>query len=355
MKALDRYIGLYIGNGYLLVLLILLSVFSLLAFMEALDDVGTGQYQLDDACLAILLTLPRRIIEHAPMTAILGSVIGLGRLANHSELVAMQACGVSAQQISFSAIKTGSVFILGVLVLEFVVAPPLEQLAQTRHAVLTSGTNSLRTEQGFWFRNGESFIKIGHIEHGGVPVDIDIYDLDEKGHLHTFIQAQEARIQHDNEWILMDITQTHITQHDITVQHHSTIRRANLLSPEQVSILVLPPETLSPSDLYQYVDYLKRHGQNAARHDLALWKKATMPVATGAMIVMAIPFIFGQLRVATTGWRITTGAMVGIAFHLGNQLAGNIGLLFELHPAVTTMTPIVVVIGITMLLLRKSF
>jgi lipopolysaccharide export system permease protein len=331
----------------------LLSVFSFLAFVDALDDVGTGQYQLGDACLAILLTLPRRIIELAPITALLGSVIALGRLANSSELLAMQACGVSARRIALSVLKTGSVFILAVLILEFVIAPPLEQLAQTRHSVLTSGTDSLRTEQGFWFRHGRSFINIGRIEHGGVPADIDIYELDEQGHLQTFTQAREANIQRNNEWVLMDITQTSINQDNITVQHHPTIRRESLLSPEQISILVLPPESLSPSDLYQYARYLKEHGQNADRHDLALWKKASMPMATGAMIVLAIPFVFGPLRGVTAGRRIMIGAMVGIAFHLSNQIVRNIGLLLELHPAVTTMIPIAAVLGIAMVLLRK--
>jgi len=68
---------------------------------------------------------------------------------------------------------------------------------------------------------------------------------------------------------------------------------------------------------------------------------------------MAIPFVFGPLRVVSAGWRTMVGAMVGIAFHLSNQIAGNVGLLFELHPAVTTMTPVAAVLGVAIVLLRK--
>ncbi len=353
MKTLDRYIGMHLGNGFLLVLLILLSVFSFLTFVEALDDVGTGQYQLVDACLAILLTLPRRIIDLAPITALLGSLIALGRLASGAELLAMQACGMSTTRISLSILKTGSLFIFAVLILEFAIAPPLEQIAQSRHSVLTSGIDSLRTEHGFWFRNGRSFINIGHIEHGGVPANIDIYELDEQGHLKTFTQAREANIQRDNEWVLMDTAQSSITPEGITIRRSPTITQDDLLTPEQINLLVLPPESLSPLDLYQYAHYLKEHGQNSDRHDLALWKKSSMPVAAGAMIVMAIPLVFGPLRVVSAGWRVMVGAMVGIAFHLSNQIAGNIGLLFELHPAVTTMMPIAAVLGIATVFLRK--
>ena len=352
MKTLDRYIGAHLGNGLLLVLLILISIFSFLSFVEALDDVGAGQYQLGDACLAILLTLPRRIIELAPITTLLGTLIALGRLANDVELLAMQACGVSVTRISLSILKTGSLFILVVLILEFGVAPPLEQLAQSRHSVLTSGIDSLRTDQGFWFRDGRSFINIGRIEHGGVPADIDIYELDEQGHLQTFTQAREATIQPNNEWVLMDVAQTRMRTEGITIQRYPTITQDNLLSPEQISLLVLPPESLSPLDLYQYAHYLKEHGQNADRHNLALWKKASMPAATGAMIVMAIPFVFGPLRIVSAGWRIMVGAIAGIAFHLSNQIVGNIGLLFELHPAITTMMPVATVLVIAIALLR---
>tara|TARA_B100000315_G_scaffold199230_1_gene191026 strand:+ start:1592 stop:2656 length:1065 start_codon:yes stop_codon:yes gene_type:complete len=353
MKTIDRYVGTHVGNGYLLVLLILLSIFSFLAFVEALDDVGTNQYKLIDACLTILLTLPRRLIELAPITALLGSVIALGQLASSSELLALQACGVSARRISLSILKAGAIFILAILTLEFVIAPPLEQISQTRHSILTSETDSLRTEQGFWFRNGKSFINIRHIKHGRSPTDIDIYEFNEQGRLHTFTQARKANIQHNNEWVLMDITQTHIKQEDITVERHTTIHMENLLSPEQINILLLPPESLSPIDLYQYVQYLKEHGQNADRYNLTLWKKASMPIATGAMIVMALPFVFGPVRIVTAGRRIVVGAMVGIMLHLSNQVIGNIGLLLELHPAVTTMIPIAIILGITAILLRE--
>ena len=88
MLTLDRHIWLRVIKGYVLVMAILLSIFSLMAFVNELDMVGRGTYGIADAALNVLLTAPGRIVELAPVTALLGSIIGLGELAAGHELIA---------------------------------------------------------------------------------------------------------------------------------------------------------------------------------------------------------------------------------------------------------------------------
>ena len=71
----------------------LVAVFTIFAFVEELEDLGKGRYRLKDAALFILLTTPRRVIDLAPVTALLASLTALGALASGRELVAMQAAG----------------------------------------------------------------------------------------------------------------------------------------------------------------------------------------------------------------------------------------------------------------------
>ncbi len=94
MRILDHYIRTKLGQGYLVVMCALVSAFTLLAFAEDLDDVGKGQYQLVDACVYMVLTLPRRMVDLAPIVGLLGSLRALGSLATWTELVAMRAVGV---------------------------------------------------------------------------------------------------------------------------------------------------------------------------------------------------------------------------------------------------------------------
>ena len=112
MKTLDRHIGLSFLRSFLLIFAILVTLFSLLELMSQLDDVGKGNYQVKDVLIFIGLTLPRRMLELMPISTLLGSVIALGILADHGELLAMQAGGVSVRRICSSVFATGTILIL---------------------------------------------------------------------------------------------------------------------------------------------------------------------------------------------------------------------------------------------------
>ena len=94
MKTLDRHIGISFLHSFLLIFMILVALFSFLELMSQLDDVGKGNYQVKDVFFFIGLTLPRRMLEMMPISTLLGSVVALGILADHGELLAMQAGGM---------------------------------------------------------------------------------------------------------------------------------------------------------------------------------------------------------------------------------------------------------------------
>ena len=112
MKKLDLYIGSSILWSLALVVTILVVIFSFLEFVSQLDDVGKGNYQLKDVLLFIGLTLPRRILDMMPISTLLGSIVALGLLADHGELLAMQAGGMSVRRICWSVFALGTLLIL---------------------------------------------------------------------------------------------------------------------------------------------------------------------------------------------------------------------------------------------------
>lgn len=355
MRTLDRYIASNFAWGFLLIVLILVSLFSFLELVTQLDDVGKGSFHALDAFRYVGLTLPRRVLDLVSLSALLGSIIGLGMLAERGELVAMRAAGMSVRRICFSVLAAGGVLMVATGSMEEFVAPPLDQLARTGRSVALSGRSSvLLTKRGFWARHGNSFIRVGTTLSGGLAADLDVYERDDDGLLIAFIHAREADIRQDKCWILKDVQKKVIEEQRITTSHLPSLTLDSFLSKNQVSILELPPESLSPSDLYQYIKALRERGQNADHYSLALWQKLAVPLTTGAMLLLSLPFVFGAPRGMTLGIRITLGTMVGIGFYLANQIIGYLGLLFELHPALTTLSPVAVILWIALWRLRRA-
>jgi lipopolysaccharide export system permease protein len=71
------------------------------------------------------------------------------------------------------------------------------------------------------------------------------------------------------------------------------------------------------------------------------------------MILLSLPFVFGSPRSVSTENRIMLGSVIGIAFYFGVQILGYLGLIFSLSPALTTMTPIAIIVCVVLRQLRR--
>lgn len=354
MKLLDRYIGVGVIRGFVLVALVLTSMFSILEFVNQLHDVGEGRYQIPDALLYVLLTAPSRLLQLIPVSGLMGSLVALGAMANTNELTAMQALGVPVMRIIWAVLKPGVLIMLVVLLVAEFVVPRTEQLAQGERALTLSQTPALRSENGFWARDAGSFLNVRKFVHGEIPTDIDIYEFDDAGRLHRFIHAEKAEIRSDGTWQLMDVKRKVINAPHIKAQRLDTLTWKSFLHSRQVHLVILPPDSMAPTELIQYISDLKKRREQTDRYEQALWKKLSLPLATAAMVLIAIPFVFGPLRTESAGQRIMLGTALGIVFYLANQITGYLGLLLDLNAAATAMTPSLLLLLLALYLLRRA-
>src|SRR5207244_1124712 len=91
------------------------------------------------------------------------------------------------------------------------------------------------------------------------------------------------------------------------------------LNRDLLRISQVTPEQMSLVQLKSYIAYRKKNGLRASNYDLAYWRRLFQPFATGLMILLAIPFIFGPLRSVTMGLRFVSGVLVGFGFYILNQ------------------------------------
>ncbi len=354
MKIIDRYLITHTIRGVLLVLSLFIILFSFLEILAQINDVGKGHYQMQDAFIFVAFTVPSRVVDLMPVCILLGSIIALGLLADHNELVAMQAAGISVKRICGSVLGGGAIILLVTLFLMQFVAPPMEQYARIRRSKALYGQSIMMTKDGFWARHGRSFIHIGKTLSRVESADIEIYEHDRQGRLHSFIRARGATIHKGNQWRLEGVEQIIFSEQGIKTLKPEGVTVNSFLSPEQMGILELPPGSLSLSDLYHFIQGLRKRGQNAQRYALAFWQKLTLPATIAAMVMLSLAFIFGPTRSITAGRRIVMASMAGIAIYLIYQIIGHLGLLFELPPAVATLAPVLVVLGVAIKLLGRT-
>jgi lipopolysaccharide export system permease protein len=351
---LDRYMGMSVARGYLVVMLVLVVVFSLLAFVEDLDDVGKGRYRLLDSVTFVALTTPHRVVDLLPMVALLGSVAALGALAAGGELVAMQAAGLSPLRIGWSVLRPGLLaIVVGLLVAELV-APPLDKLAHERRTSALSATVAQRFGDTLWSRDGRRFLQIRHAPDVGQLLDVRFFEFDLEGRLTAYTRARTADVRETGHWVLHDVEHKLLGPEGVRTQRLPRLAVTAPLTPGEIHRLVSPPSTLAVSELRAYIGDLRQSGQDAARYELAFWRKLATPVATCAMILMAVPFVLGSLRSASAGQRMVLSSVVAMVFYLGSQILERAGLLFHVAAPLTTLVPSGAAFGLALWLLRRA-
>jgi lipopolysaccharide export system permease protein len=337
MNRLDRYIGMEFGKALMFVMLALVPLFSFLDLIQQLDDVGTGDYGLVDALLYEVRMLAPRTLELLPFGALMGATIALVLLAQHSEVIAAQAAGISVARIVAAVLKSGLLLMISAALLDQFVVSRIHQNAVRQQLLAQSVDEVQQIDEGYWMHHDSRFIRIGEVLLGQIPADIDILELDDDGEVQLYIHAAQADLNDPENWILQDLVVKEIDGTSVTTEQRRSMRWESYMTSDQVALIELPPETMSVSQLNAYVRYLAAGVQQTDRYELALWQKLTLPLATGVMVLLATPFAFGTPRSTSMGKRVVLALGCGILFQIATQVAANTGLVFGLNPALTTL------------------
>ena len=338
MIILDRYIFRTVAATTLVALLIMLVLDVFINLLNELEDVGKGGYGLLQVIYYLLLTSPRRIYETLPMALLVGGLLGMGALANSSELTVMRSAGVSVMRLVRSAMQAGLVLgMIGLLLGEFV-APYSERLAQEMRTLSKNSEASLRAGRGFWARNGQDFINVGVILPGNRIGAIKIYTLDEEAKLIAITQAQSAHYESDH-WILQGVKRSLISPERVRTESLEQLVWRSTIDPAALAVLASDPQDLAIRELLTYIDYLRANHLDARHYQLAFWNKVMGPLTNLIMLFIAMPFVFGSQRSAGTGQRLLIGVLLGLAFYLLNRMLSNWVLLAGLHPMFGAILP----------------
>lgn len=355
MKICHRYIAWQVLTGMVIATAILLPLFSFFDLLDQLDDVGKGTYTTRDAFLYTVMLMPRRFIQIAPFIALLGTVGALGALAVNLELVAMRVAGLSPLMIGLAPVGIGGLLIASTIALEYFVAPQFQQQATILRAVALEQGAELGKGLGIWTRNERNILRIGEMLHKGRATDIEVIHFDGEGSMTAHVHAWYADIFDESLWKLHDVTIRTFSPDRITSRKAHILQWHSFLGPDDIATLTKSPESLTPIELVKHAEFLRATGQKADAYVMALWRKVGGAIMTIAMILVAIPFIFGSVREGLGG-KLILAALMGISIYLFDQIIANIGLVFQLNPIVVSVAPGMVLIAVAAhWLLRRTF
>ena len=353
MRIIDAYIGRVIASTTFITLAVFVSVSGIIKFVEQMNDIGRGDYDLSHAALYVLYYIPRDVEIFFPMAALIGGLIGIGMLASNSELIVMQAAGMSRLNIIKSVMKTAVVLIIISMAVGEWLGPAGEASAREVRAQAISGGSLISAKSGVWAKDGDYFVHITEVEDKGTLNRVQIYRFGQDLKLESWLAAESAEYK-DDAWHLHDVTDTFIFNNQIQERKHDTLAWSSSLTPEKLGVVTVKPESLSVSGLISYLDYLEANEQDSSRYVLAFWRKIMQPFTVAVMLLVALSFIFGPLRSVSMGARIMMGVLTGLLFHLSNQVLGSVSLVYQLPPIFGAVMPSILFVAVAIFLMNRK-
>ncbi len=353
MNLLDRYLLAALLRGGAPVFLLFLGLFGFVTLAEQLEDVGKGGFGTLDALRVTGFSLPAIALDLLPVTCLLGTVLGLGTLGNKSELSAMRAAGVSILRL----IRPLLALLLGLVIAALLTQQAIIPTFAAQAADLRSQSQAHTTREGdaYWTRSETSLVRVGAVALGLMPTDIEIYQLDAQGRVERLVQAKRADILDQNEWLLQEVRTLDFGVDDGGRGTAAQMRWRSDLEAQQIVALLRAEHALAPTELIGYIAHLQSNGLDAHRHQVRLWQLLSLPVGLLAMGLLGAPFIFGPAHRASMGARVMLCALIGLLFHLGEQVSLQVGMLYRWWPPAIGLAPeLVTLTAALMLLMRRK-
>jgi len=335
---MKKSLFLYIAKEMLLYFGICFLFFFLIFFVNQIllmaEDILSKKAPFRDVILLIVYAMPSIIATSAPFSALVGTLMGIGRLVSDREILSMSALGVPIREIFVPVLAVGFLISIVSFITNDILLPAgTIQFNRLYRKILTS-TPALELESNSVKRNQNSVVVTGAIS-GGKMDSILIIDSDSEGNK-RIISAPDARIKKSvNSAVLMSLVMNDASvaslnkgdkmKYDIIAAKDITynILAKNILSSYSNSI---SPREMSSPDLYRELQKKKTVAKDTGKEKRSLnmyrmefHKKFSIPFGAFFFVVLAFPlglasktngqsvgFIFG-LIIAVLYWAVLIG------------------------------------------------
>jgi len=359
MKTVDRYIGKAAVLGILLVWISLTALMMMFSLLGELRDT-TSNYLASDVFWFVLQTVPRLAYQIFPVSALMGSLLGIGSLASANELVAFRTSGVSRLRLATAGVAGALIITIPVMIIGEWVAPDIEQRARAFRLSQLAGQVIIGGPSGMWMRDGGTVVNIRRplliVDQGQQLIkfqDVEIHNFDGFSGLKKTTHADSAFFNGE-QWTLEGVSEIEIGPAGVVRSDFESVPWVSEVKPELLESAVTRPVYLSIRVLWDQLKYLQSNGLDDRVYKSAFWEKIMYPFGVLALVLSAMPFVFVSSRQHNLGFRLFIGMTMGGLFMLVNAAAQNFAAAYSLPVVLCTILPSFILMTVAIIVLRRS-
>lgn len=358
-----RLVDRYLGRASMLATLLVWSGLTLLSMMfQLLGELRSMQndYTAGDVFWFVALTTPRLAYQVFPVSALLGTLLGVGGLAAANELVTFRTSGVSRLRLAGAALTGAVLLTIPVMIMGEWVAPAAEHQARAFRLSEMVDVAIVGGLRGVWLRDGSDIVNIQlpllSADRGEQSIafnNVVIYGFSDQVELKTITRAASASHQ-DGAWTLHGVSEIHFDDSGATVERGEQRAWATEVKPGLLDSAVTRPWLLSLRSLAGYLDYLRENSLDDTIYQAAFWDKLVFPFTVIALVLAGMPFVFGSARSQNVGVRLFIGMMLGGLFMVVDRMVQNFGDAYQIPAMASHVLPPLLLATAAIVMLRRT-
>jgi lipopolysaccharide export system permease protein len=339
MSTLDRYILNTFIRNLALVLMVLVSLYGLVEFLETVDDFIEHHAELKYYLLYPLYLLPVIITNTLPMGVLLATFATIGSFSRSNQLTAMFCGGVSLSRISRP-------LFLGSLLLAFIVmfanlwlVPWSDRESNYIKRTEIKGRSSQEaSSKDLYIRDDNRIISINHaFPAKGVILGLTIVEFNDNFMPVKRIQAEKAEHIENGQWLLKNaviwdfIPETRtIASFDQKTELIFDVKR----QPSEMLQILDRPEDLTINALVHLTEKLQNEGYDPKAYQVEThvrFAKAAIPII---MVLIGVPFSLQRGRNASFSLGIVISLVIFVVYFILYAVFAVFGAIAVLPPLV---------------------
>jgi lipopolysaccharide export system permease protein len=273
---------------FFLCLGLFLGIALLVDFFDRLDDFIKYAAPISTIVRYFLFKAPLLLTQAAPAAALAGTLLSLGQLSRHREILALKTCGISTWQIARPLLLSASVLSVAVWGWNETVVPYCFHKARYINTVEIKKKpfKGLFSGRGFWYHGKNLFYHVEHFDsRTGILLGLTIYTLDEDFQVRSLVEASRAYWQ-GGKWHCENFQEKPLSIG--TTPSPQSCEAWLQETPEDFALVDMEAEEFSSWQLRTHIASLQSKGLDTTAYQVDLQLKGALPVATLAMALLGI-------------------------------------------------------------------
>jgi lipopolysaccharide export system permease protein len=317
MNILSRYILREFFRSFATALSGISIVYLSVDFLQKADDFIHFKATLSQVVRYFLFNLPSIITPSIPIAALIATLLSLGALSRHNEIIAMRSSGISLGRIVLPVLAGGLLIsAMGFINNELIMPNYVAKANYIRNVEIEKKQQLIMFKRDkLWLRGPDN--SIANIAYASpdrnVMFGLNIFKLNQDFTVRERIQASRLLWQ-DGAWRL-EKSMAYVQNGDSIIARPADGEVYNIVeTPADLGMIIKSSEEMSFTELWDYVRRIKASGYNAMREEMALYGKVSFPFASLLMVMIATPFSLQRVRSGGAGKGIAIAVFISFAY-----------------------------------------